>query len=63
MAREQRKPMKVLVPLDGSRLGEQVLRAIARFSAPDHQKFLLLQVVAPVNRAPLPILLVRATRT
>ena len=53
MTPEQRKSMELLVPLDGSRLGEQVLRAVPRFPAPDRRGFLLLEVVAPVNQEPL----------
>lgn len=53
MSRTQQKPTKVLVPLDGSRFGEQVIGAVARFTGADRREVVLLQVVAPVNPAPL----------
>jgi len=53
MSRTQQKPTKVLVPLDGSRFGEQAIGAVARFTGADRREVVLLQVVAPVNPAPL----------
>ena len=53
MNRTQQKPTKVLVPLDGSRFGEQAIGAVARFTGADRREVVLLQVVAPVNPAPL----------
>ena len=53
MSRTQQKPTKVLVPLHGSRFGEQAMGAVARFTGADRREVVLLQVVAPVNPAPL----------
>jgi len=53
MNRTQQKPAKVLVPLDGSRFREQAIGAVARFTGADRREVVLLQVVAPVNPAPL----------
>ena len=53
MSRTQQKPTKVLVPLDGSRFGEQAIGAVTRFTGADRREVVLLQVVAPVNPAPL----------
>ena len=53
MKRTQQKHAKVLVPLDGSRFGEQAIGAVARFTGTDRREVVLLQVVAPVNPAPL----------
>ncbi len=53
MNRTQQKPAKVLVPLDVSRFREQVIGAVARFTGADRREVVLLQVVAPVNPAPL----------
>jgi nucleotide-binding universal stress UspA family protein len=53
MSRTQRKPAKVLVPLDGSRFREQAIGPVARFTGADRREVVLLQVVAPVNPAPL----------
>ena len=53
MKRTQQKHAKVLVPLDGYRFGEQAIGAVARFTGTDRREVVLLQVVAPVNPAPL----------
>lgn len=53
MKRTRKSPTKVLVPLDGSRFGERALVAVARFTGPDRREVVLLQVVVPIDPAPL----------
>lgn len=53
MNRTRKRTTKVIVPLDGSRFGEQAIGAVARFTGADRREVVLLQVVAPVNPAPL----------
>lgn len=53
MSGTRKKTTKVLVPLDGSRFGEQAIGAVAQPTGADRREVALLQVVAPGNPAPL----------
>ncbi len=45
---------RVLVPLDGSPLAEEVLERAVNLGSPNHTEYLLVRVVAPIATVPLP---------